>query len=242
METTSSPVRRSGGRFSRALSWAVLWLGTAWVTTGAEPAWMGRNTTSWEKDMQAFVEADRKNPPPTNAVLFVGSSSIRLWKTLETDFPKHHVINRGFGGSILIDSIYFADRIITPYRPRMVVVYAGTNDINDGKKPAEVEGDFRALTAKIHTVLPETRIVFISVAANPKRWSQRKDIRDANGRVSRFCDTDDRLVFVDAFSNMLGPDGNPLPDIFVEDRLHMNAKGYAMWTELITPWMPKPDR
>jgi len=225
-----------------ALLCLVLWLGVPGRTGAEEAAWKKRTTQQWEKDIQAFEAMDRGGATPTNAILFVGSSSIRLWKTLEADFPHHQVINRGFGGSVLMDAIYFADRIITPYRPRMVVVYAGTNDINDGKKPEEVEGDFRALAAKIHTSLPETRVAYISLAANPKRWSQRKEIRDANRRIAAVCDGDERLMFVDAFQAMLGPDGEPKPDIFVEDRLHMNAKGYALWVELIKPLLPAADR
>jgi len=241
MAAMTSSKRLICRRTSLTLVWMSLLLLTTFATFGAPPPWKKRTTQQWEENIQAFEEADRKSPPPTNAVVFVGSSSIRMWKTLHEDFPRHQVIQRGFGGSILIDSLYFADRIITPYQPRMVVVYAGANDISSGKTPAEVEGDFRALTAKIHTVLPKTRIAFIGIAANPKRWSQRKEIRDANDRVEHFCNADDRLLFVDAFNHMLGSDGLPLPDIYLEDRLHMNQKGYALWVDLIEPLMPQPN-
>lgn len=189
----------------------------------------------WEKDIRAFEAKDRENPPPAGGVVFVGSSSIRMWKTLAEDFPDHRVLNRGFGGSRIADSIYFADRIVTKYRPRMVVLYAGANDISQGKSPVQVLGDFRAFVAKVHTPLPEARIGFIAIAGNPKRWEQVARVREANRLVRDYCGTDDRLIFYDVFSAMLGEDGLPKPDIFLPDRLHMNEKGYAIWTELIGP-------
>jgi lysophospholipase L1-like esterase len=184
-------------------------------------------------EIQAFEVSDKTNAPSLGGIVFVGSSSIRLWKTLNQDFPGHPVLNRGFGGSEIMDSIYFADRIIIPYRPRLVVLYAGANDINAGKAAEQVFGDFCALVAKIHAVLPQTRIAFISIAGNPARWAQVDRVREANRRIERYCATDLRLVFIDVFSHMLGPDGLPRPDLFVEDRLHLNEKGYAIWRELV---------
>jgi lysophospholipase L1-like esterase len=168
-------------------------------------------------------------------IVFVGSSSIRLWKTLAQDFPGYPVLNRGFGGSQIIDSLYFADRIILPYRPRLVVLYAGANDLNAGKTADQVFGDFSALAAKIHAALPQTRIAFISIAGNPARWAQVDRVREANRRIQRYCATDPRLAFIDVFSHMLGPDGLPKPEIFADDRLHMNEKGYTIWKELVKP-------
>lgn len=192
-------------------------------------------TDKWEKEIRAFERKDLEDPPAAGGVVFVGSSSIRMWKSLAEDFPGHHVLNRGFGGSQIVDSIYFADRIVTKYRPRMVVMYAGANDINAGKTPLQVLGDFRAFAAKLHTAMPETRVGFIAIAGNPARWKQVARVREANRLVEAHCDTDERLVFFDVFSRMLGADGLPKPDIFLDDRLHMNEKGYAIWSELIGP-------
>lgn len=189
----------------------------------------------WEKDIQAFEAMDRTNAPPKGAILFIGSSSIRLWKSLADDFPGLKTINRGFGGSELADSVHFANRIVFPYQPRLIVVYAGGNDINAGKSPEDVFADFKEFSRLVATQLPRTRIAYISVAPNPARWSQVDRVRKANQLISEHVKSDARLSFIDVFSHMLGKDGQPLPDIFVEDRLHMNPKGYALWTKLVGP-------
>jgi lysophospholipase L1-like esterase len=192
-------------------------------------------TNRWDADIDAFEAQDRTNPPPRNAILFIGSSSIRLWKTLAQDFPEHKVINRGFGGSEVDDSVRFADRIVAPYRPRLVVMYAGGNDINAGTTPEEVAGNFKAFVEKVRAKLPETRIAYISIAPNPARWAQVDRVRRANELIRNFTKTNPKLTFIDIFPHMLGDDGQPRPELFVEDRLHMNEKGYALWTKLIRP-------
>jgi lysophospholipase L1-like esterase len=196
----------------------------------------------WEADMIRFEALDKAHPPAPDSILFIGSSSIRLWKTLAGDFPDQSVINRGFGGSQLVDSLYFADRIATPYRPRMIVMYAGANDISSGKSALQVFGDYRAFVAKIHTALPACRIAFIAIAGNPARWSQVDRIREANRLIQSHCQSDPRLIFIDTFSAMLGQDGLPKPDIFVNDQLHMNEKGYAIWRALIGPHLTSPPK
>lgn len=185
------------------------------------------------KDINAFTAADATNPPPSRAILFIGSSSIRLWKTLKEDFPNLTVINRGFGGSQMIDSVNYVDRIVLPYRPRHIVIYAGVNDINAKKSPQQVLANFKAFVAKVHAALPRTKISFIALSPNPARWSQINEVREANRIVEAYTRTDSRLAFIDTFSRMLGPDGQPLPDIYVSDRLHMNPKGYRIWTDVI---------
>lgn len=190
-------------------------------------------TNRWEKDIAAFEAQDRTNPPPKNAVLFIGSSSIRLWKTLVEDLPEHKVINRGFGGSQIEDSVYFVERMVVPYQPRKIVMYAGGNDINANKAPEQVASDFKAFVAKVHAKLPETRIAYISIAPNPARWAQVERVKAANRLIREFTTTDKRLQFIDVFQHMLGEDGKPWPDIFVEDRLHMNEKGYAIWKRVV---------
>lgn len=195
-------------------------------------------SSNWEADIRKFEEADRTSPPPRGGIEFVGSSSIRLWTTLAQDFPDKPVFNRGFGGSQLADSVNFADRIIIPYAPKQVVIYAGSNDINAGKSAAEVYGDFVALVTKIRKGLPRTKIAFIAVSPNPARWSQIDRVREVNRLVAAYC-KEHNLTFIDTFSLMLGEDGQPKPDIFVSDRLHMNAKGYAIWREAVAPLLLK---
>jgi len=192
------------------------------------------NSARWEKDIAAFEAGDKTNPPPKGCIVFVGSSSIRLWTTLAADFPGFPVVNRGFGGSQLADSVNLAERIIIPYEPRQVVIYAGGNDINAGKPPELVYGDFVALVAKIHSRLPHARIAFIASAPNPRRWSQVEKVRRFNDLAEAYCHRHG-LEFINVFPLMLGPDGQPKPDIFVADRLHMNTKGYAIWKEAVAP-------
>ena len=194
---------------------------------------LAQTTNRWEKDIAAFEAQDRTNPPPKNAVLFIGSSSIRLWKTLAQDLPELKVINRGFGGSQIADSVLFVDRIVVPYRPERIVMYAGGNDINAGKTPEQVASDFKEFVAKVHRELPETRIAYISIAPNPARWAQVERVKRANELIREFTGTDKRLSFIDVFPHMLGEDAKPRPEIFVEDRLHMNEKGYEIWKRVV---------
>jgi lysophospholipase L1-like esterase len=190
-------------------------------------------TNSFEKDIRAFEASDKTNPPPKHAVLFIGSSSIRMWKTLAQDFPEHRVINRGFGGSQISDSIYFADRIVIPYEPDVIVFYAGGNDINAKKSPETVANDFKTFVAKVRTKLPTTHIAYISIAGNPARWAQVAQVREANRLIREWTSTQPRLSFIDVFSPMMGDDGTPRPDIFIADRLHMNEKGYVIWKRVV---------
>ena len=189
----------------------------------------------WETEIRAFEVTDKTNPPPQNAILFVGSSSIRLWKTLAQDFSEHKVINRGFGGSQVEDSTAFAERIVFPYKPRLVVLYAGDNDIAGGKSPDQVFADFKTFTQKVHAKQPEMRIAFISIKPSPSRWHLAAKIKAANQLIGDFCRQESGLDYIDVFTPMLGPDGTPRPELFREDKLHLNDKGYALWTSLIKP-------
>lgn len=217
-----------------------VWLTAVSKAIAAEPVATPTGTAKWEPEIRAFEEADQTNPPPARPIVFIGSSSIRMWKGLADDFPGHPVINRGFGGSQIIDSVYFADRIATLYQPRMVFMYAGGNDLHGGKTPQQVLGDYRAFVAKLHSAVPDCSMVYISIAGNPSRWSEVDRVREANRLIRAYCATDKRLGFIDVFSAMLGEDGLPKADIFLPDRLHMNAKGYAIWRQIIEPRLPAP--
>lgn len=188
----------------------------------------------WEDDIAAFERRDAQNPPPENAVLFVGSSSIRLWD-LEMSFPKIETINRGFGGSQIADSVHFADRIVLKHKPRIVVMYAGDNDINAGKSPERVAADFKKFIKTVHADLPETRILFIAIKPSIKRWALAGKMKQANRRIKKICDTNDLLAYIDIFTPMLGPDGRPREELFVEDGLHLNETGYQLWADRVAP-------
>lgn len=191
----------------------------------------------WQGAMDGFAKQNATNPPVKGGIVFVGSSSIVRWKSLAQDFPEHKVVNRGFGGSELFDSINYFDRAVLTHQPRLIVLYAGSNDINAGKTPARVEADFKKFVALVKQKLPGTRIAYISNAGNPARWKQVEQVKDANRRIEAVTKTDPQLAFINVFDAMLGADGLPKPDIFVEDRLHMNAKGYAIWKEVVGPFL-----
>ena len=200
------------------------------------------NFAQWENEIAAFEKADAQTPPDKGGIVFVGSSSIRLWKTLAEDFPQHRVLNRGFGGSEIADSVHFADRIVLPYAPRMVVLYAGGNDLNNGRQPEEVFADFKAFAEKVRAALPAAGLAYISSAGNPARWAQVEKVRALNGLIAAYLKEQPNTKFIDVFTRMLGDDGLPKPDIFVADKLHMNPDGYKIWTEVIRPLLPAPDR
>ena len=198
------------------------------------PAEAPLDLAQWDDELRAFEEEDRRSPPPSGAVLFAGSSSIRLWTTLRGDFPGVSVLNRGFGGSQIREVTAFVPRIVLPYKPRLIVFYCGSNDIASGaRSAAEVVDDFRAFVRAVHGSLPDTRILFVSIAPNPARWHLRRPFREANALIRSYTRTDPRLGYVDVWAHMIGADGRPRRDLFVEDRLHMNERGYAIWARVI---------
>lgn len=222
--------RASSGFIATVLGCILFLAGCVTSHRASDPLAEGR---PFAKEINAFTASDATSPPPRGAILFIGSSSIRLWKTLKQDFPDLTVINRGFGGSQIIDSVNYADRIVFPYKPRHIVMYAGGNDINARKSPQQVFADFKTFVAQVHAELPRAKISYISIAPNPARWSQIGEVREANRLIGEFTRTDRRLAFIDTFSHMLGADGRPLPDIYVDDHLHMNPKGYLIWKEIV---------
>lgn len=187
----------------------------------------------WEADIRAFEAADQTNPPPRHAIEFIGSSSLRRWTNAPAMLPGHRIFNRGFGGSHLADSVAFVDRIVIPYQPAVVVLYAGDNDINAGKSPEQVFADFKQFVAKIHAALPETRIACISIKPSPAREQHLDKVRIANRLIREFIEGDARLAFVDVFTPSLTPDGRPREDLYLKDGLHPNAAGYTLWATVL---------
>jgi lysophospholipase L1-like esterase len=198
----------------------------------------------WEQAIRTFEDWDSKNSFPSNAVLFVGSSSIRMWPTREcfTDLP---VINRGFGGSQISDVIHYVKRIVLRYAPKVVVFYAGDNDVAAGKSAQRVFNDYKAFTKLVRANLPQTRIIFISIKPSPSRWSLWPVMKRANRMIRDFSSRDARLFYFDGAAPLLGGDGLPKAALFRPDKLHLNPKGYALWTRLLRPTIDealKPDR
>ena len=200
---------------------------------------LAQDPKRFEKEINAFTTADTTNPPPQHAILFIGSSTIRKWTTLVEDFPGRKVFNRGFGGSQMSDAIYYFDRIVAPYEPNLIVLYEGSNDINAHKTPEQVFNDFKTFAAKVHEQLPQTRLDYISILTTPVRAAQVEKVKEANRLIRDFIAQDPKLAFINAFPAMLGSDGQARPDLFLSDRLHPNAKGYAIMQTVIAPYLDK---
>jgi lysophospholipase L1-like esterase len=209
------------------------------VTRTAACAETNHDFVRWEKEIAAYEQLDRTNPPPKGALLFIGSSTVRLWKTLAQDFPEQRVINRGFGGSHIVDSAHFAERIIFPYEPKMILLRAGGNDLWAGKSPEQVFAEFKELVKKVHAKLPEAEISFISLCPSVARWKQADKEKALNTLVQEYARQAPRVKYVETYSMSLGPDGQPRPELFVEDKLHFNAEGYKLLAELVRPHLPK---
>lgn len=190
----------------------------------------------WEPAIAAFERQDQDKPPPQHAILFVGSSSIRRWN-LAKNFPDLEVINRGFGGSELADSVHFVDRLVLKHKPRIVVLYAGDNDIAAGKTADRVFADFKDFYQAVHSALPKTKILFLSIKPSLLRWKRVDVIRQANALIENYCQKHDGLVYIDVFKPMLGADGKPRPDLLAKDGLHPNDECYRLWASLLMPYL-----
>jgi len=188
----------------------------------------------WEPTIKAFEKLDKETSSRKGGVLFVGSSSIRLWK-LDESFPDFGAINRGFGGSEIADSTYFAKRIILKHEPRQIFLYAGDNDIARGKSAETVTDDFRKFVQVVRKDLPQTRLVFIAIKPSIKRWALADENAKANAAILEICQQDDLLDYADIWKPMLGEDGQPRPELFAKDGLHLNGKGYELWTSIVKP-------
>ncbi|WP_434212274.1 SGNH/GDSL hydrolase family protein [[Pseudomonas] boreopolis] len=191
------------------------------------------SNAAWEEDMRKFAAADAVQPPPQHGVLFVGSSSIRFWDTLATDFPGQPVINRGFGGSEVRDSTWYADRIVVPYAPRLIVFYAGDNDLAAGRSPAQVRDDFVAFVQRVRKDLPDTRIAYISIKPSPSRAQLMPQMAEANRMIRHAASRFPKVDFIDVYSRMLDASGKPRPELFREDQLHMTRAGYEIWRDAV---------
>lgn len=212
------------------------------ITSGQQPQQQQSQESPFEKEIRAFESADAKQMPPRDAVLFVGSSSIRMWKTLEKDFPDLTVINRGFGGSTIRDSIRYADRIIIPYHPKRIVLYAGDNDVAQGMTAQQVFSDYKELIATVRQKLPAVRIDFIAIKPSIKRWAMVEQMREANRLIREHAKLQKNLGYIDIFSPMIAPDGTPQKELFIEDGLHLNDKGYELWTKVVGDALRSPDQ
>ena len=197
------------------------------------------NFARWEKTIRAFEQRDAKHPPAPGAIIFTGSSTIARWKTLARDFPDQPVLNRGFGGSQIVDATHFADRIIYPYKPKMVILRAGGNDLWAGKSPEDVADDFKDFAETVHAQLPAAKIVFLSWSPSLARWKQHDKEKELNQRVADFIADKPWLEYVETYDLPLGTNGLPRRELFASDKLHFNAAGYKLLTVRVRSCLPK---
>ncbi len=193
------------------------------------------SNVAWAGDMAQFAAQDATSPPPRGGIEFIGSSSIRMWESLATDFPGQLVFNRGFGGSEVRDSTWYADRIVIPYAPCKVFFYAGDNDLNSGRSPAQVHDDVVAFVKRVHRDLPSTTVEYISIKPSPSRANLLPAINEANAMIKATLATLPNTGYTDVYTPMLGADGQPRAALFREDMLHMTPEGYAIWRKALAP-------
>jgi lysophospholipase L1-like esterase len=212
----------------------VILVGLALIALPHIYAWLAEDPAFFADEIAAFAERDRESPPPDAPIVFVGSSSIRLWATLAEDMAPLPVLNRGFGGSQLSHLIHYVDETVVRYLPRAVVVYAGDNDLDvaTGKTADDVARDFATLAATIHAYAPGARIYFLSIKPSKMRWARWPEISRANELVERHCKSDPRLAYLDVATPLLD-DGKPRDDVFRFDGLHLNEAGYREWKRVV---------
>ncbi len=191
----------------------------------------------YTKDIDQFAKQDSLNPPPKNLILFIGSSSFTYWKTMQQDLPEYTLLNRAFGGSTLYDLLYFAPQIILKYQPRQVVIYCGENDLGTSSANTSdtVVNRFKRLFHIIRSNHPKAKISYVSMKPSPSREHLMPAFDKANNEIRKFLKKKKNTSYIDTYKHMLLPDGKPMPDIFVDDRLHMNRKGYEIWIKIIKP-------
>lgn len=214
------------------------WLAAALALTLIAPPKPGKHE-QWDAEIAKLEAKAAKRPDLYGGVVFTGSSSIKNWKTLAKDFNGIPVINMGFGGSELADAVYYIDRLVLQYKPRVVVVYSGENDINAGVPVRRVLEDLKQFITLVHKSDPNTRIIVVSLKPSPSREKHLAKVREYNSLAADYVKGVRNVEFADVFTPMLTPDGKFREELYVSDRLHMTPAGYAIWTDLLAPMVKK---
>jgi hypothetical protein len=194
----------------------------------------------FEKKVAEYEAADKASPPPRGAILFAGDSQFYRWKTIHEDLPGYTLINRGIDSFQFPDLIRYADRLVLPYHPRLIVLHVGGNDVHNGRTPAQVLADFQAFVAQVRARLPDVRIVYSSITPGPGRWEEAPQRVEANRAIQQYIATQPSLGFVDLWTAMLSAEGQPREDLWVADRVHPNHAGYLIRVELTRPLLGPP--
>lgn len=244
---------RIGSRAGADATWLMSWLrqhrGAVVAILLAGLVWIGAflwgldrelgPSARWGQELEAYERLDATNPPPERAVLFIGSSSIRLWRSLRRDFPRYRVFRRALNGARLTDTWRLVDELVAPYDPEMVIVYGGDNDLADGLRPAEVLREYGRLIDRIREQVPGARVGILSIKPSPSRWHLIHRIRETNRRLREWCEQREWLDFIDVHSGMLHEQGSPRPAQFEADGLHPSPRGYSVWADRIRPFLPR---
>jgi lysophospholipase L1-like esterase len=196
----------------------------------------------FERNVQAYEAADRTNPPPQNAILLAGDSQFFRWKTIAEDLPEYTVVNRGIDSFQTSDLVYFADRLVLPCHPRMIIMHVGGNDVHNGKSPEEILIDFKSFVAKVRAHFPTVPIAFSSTTPGPGRWDEAPRRKETNRVIKEYIATQPNLLFIDLWDAMLTADGQPREDLWVADRVHPNHAGYLLRVKIMRPMLGEPDR
>ena len=196
--------------------------------------------TGKELFIEQFIEWDNKNTFAKNGLLFIGSSSIRLWPT--NKYFSGNIINRGFGGSHLSDIIFYFDEIVSKYQPRMIFIYAGDNDIADKKSPMMLLDDFKIFADLVNKKIDECLIVFIPIKPSPSRWGFWEKMKKANSFIKDYAKNNEKVFYIDTATPMIGKNGKPKSDLFVKDSLHLNSNGYDLWSSKVNSFLDSLTR
>lgn len=196
----------------------------------------------FEKQVQSYEAADKASPPPNNPILLVGDSQFFRWKTLQEDLPDFTIINRGIDSFQFSDILTFFDRLVLPYKPRLIVLHVGGNDVHNGKTAEQVLADFKAFVAKVRAVQPKIPIAFSSITPGPGRWDEADRRKQTNKLIKDYIATQKNLRFIDLWDAMLTSDGKPREELWVADRIHPNHDGYLVRVKIMRPLLGKPDK
>jgi lysophospholipase L1-like esterase len=228
---------------------AILGVGLIWTSAQAAPdVAAGTNTQAithahrFENNVRLYEAADKTNPPPRNAILLAGDSQFFRWKTVNEDLPGYTVINRGIDSFETSDLLYFADRLILPYQPRMIILHVGGNDVHGKKSAEQVLADFKAIVAKVRAVQPTVPIAFSSMTPGPARADEFAQRKEANQVIKNYIATQPGLLFIDLWDSMLTPEGKPRMDLWVADGIHPNHEGYLLRVKIMHPLLGEPDK
>lgn len=216
------------------------WLAAALACTGAPvlaqmAPWASPAHERWKAELAAFAASDQRRMPPAGSILFVGSSTIRMWQGLEQTFPEQGpVIRRGVGGSRLQEWVEFVPDLVLPYQPRQIVLYAGENDLVEGFGPMDLLGAFVAFVRRVRLQMPEVPIAYVSIKPSPSRMAQVEAMREANLLIQTFVLGEAKLDYVELHAAMLDNDGQPRLELYQRDKLHLTRDGYGLWRQVIS--------